>query len=791
MALIAAALAIFMLPASAGAASLVNLVNPFVGTDAGAADYGTGGGAGSTFPGATVPFGMVAFSPDTIPAVVNYSGGYTYPDQSIRGFSLTHFSGAGCALLADVPVIPMAGSLTSSPVVPGSSDLAPGIAPTFSHEHESARPGAYSVVLNPGTPKRIWSQLTATTRNGVGRFTYPKGTGTMMINAGGSTMPNFDADVKVDAARREISGSSQSGKFCYDPTKYTVYFAAKFDRPFSAHGTWTKGELQPGSNSAHDSSPNASGIRNAPGNPSTTAQAGAYVSFNTSKERSVDMKVGVSFVSVADARKNLVESKGVSMFEVRSRARRRWENALSSVRIKGGKPADRRTFASSLYHSFVEPSIANDVDGSYLGQDEKVHVAKGRNQYTDISGWDVYRSQIQLLSMVRPKVASDISQSLVAMANQGGCLPRWPNANQNSNVMTGDPSSPMIATTYALGARSFDAKTALKKMVRGASAPCHSENGDYTEREGLNEYLHLGWVPQDLDTGSSALHSLVHRDRPWGPAATSLEYALADFAISRLARSLGQKKTAAEFAKRADWWKNSVDPATKTIQPRFADGHFLADAGPTTEEGFVEGSAAQYSWMVPQNMAGLFNSMGGRKVALASLNHFFTDLNAGPSSDRAFLGNEPTLQTPWIYNWLGRPDLAASVARRGLLQLYSATPGGMPGNDDGGTMSAWAVLTSIGMSPVVPGTDVMPLGSPLFKRVQVKLKGGTLDIQAPDASRKNVYVKGLDLRGKKVKAPWVHLRKLMSGGRMNWDLAGEPSGWGRQASLAPPSFGTP
>jgi predicted alpha-1,2-mannosidase len=787
---------VFLAPAGAAAGGLARLVNPFVGTEASAPDFGTGGGAGNTFPGATLPFGMTAFGPDTIPSLTNFTAGYTYSDDQLRGFSLTHFSGAGCALLQDVPILPVAGKLSESPVIAGSSDLDPEIVPSFSHRHEHARPGSYSVVLNPGQDDQVRSELTATTRTAVGRFTFPKSkVGTVTLNAGGSTIANYLAKVNVDPKRREVTGTSESGRFCWEPSKYKLYFAARFDRPFKAHGTWKGAALSPGSNQASDSSPDAfnykpvaGGPPFVPGNPSTTAQAGAYVSFDTANSRPVGMRVGISFMSVAQARRNLSESAGSGFNQLRKRARETWRKQLGRIHISGGKKQDRRTFATALYHSLLEPSVQSDVNGLYRGQDLKVHRVKpGHAYYSDVSGWDIYRSQVQLLSMIAPRRGADLAQSLLLMARQGGCLPRWPYATQNANIMNGDPSSVIIATVHALGVRGFDAKGALKAMVRGADRVCHSDNADYTEREALDDYLDLGWVSQEQNVTSSQ-HAVSQRSSPWGTASTTMEYALADFAISRLAKALGRKDLVARFLERSGNWRNLINPASRAIEPRMADGSFMAGVTPSTEDGFVEGSSAQYGWFVPQNLAGRFATLGGRKAALAKLDDFFTELNAGPGSPYAFLGNEPTLQTPWIYNWVGRPDKAQSIVRRAQLGLYGPGPGGLPGNDDGGTMSAWFVLSALGLSPVVPGTDVMPLGSPLFPKAILKLAGGKLTLTAPGGGRARPYVHDLRVNGHRWSRSWLHLSKLNRGGRFRWKLGSIPGKWARGIRNIPPSF---
>jgi predicted alpha-1,2-mannosidase len=267
-----------------------------------------------------------------------------------------------------------------------------------------------------------------------------------------------------------------------------------------------------------------------------------------------------------------------------------------------------------------------------------------------------------------------------------------------------------------------------------------------------------------------------------------MEYALADFTISRLARALGRKDLAARFLRRSGSWRNLVNPDSRAIEPRMADGSFMSGTTPSTEDGFVEGSSAQYGWFVPQDLAGRFATLGGREAALAKLNEFFTELNAGPASPYAFLGNEPTLQTPWIYNWLGHPSKAQEIVRRAQLGIYGPGPGGLPGNDDGGTMSAWFVLSALGLSPVVPGTDVMPIGSPLFPRATLKLKRGKLVLNAPAAGRNRPFVKGLRLDGRHWSQNWLHLSKLSRGGRLDWKLGPAAGKWGRGAGDAPPSW---
>jgi predicted alpha-1,2-mannosidase len=706
---------------------------------------------------------MVAFSPDTSPGIGTTST-YNHAADRLRGFSLTHFSGAGCLLYGDIPLLPTIASLTASPV--SGDGVRTELLPRIDHRAERASPGSYAVRAGG-----VRSELTATTRSGLARFTYRRGASrTLLINAGGSTNRNTAIRLAVSPGRREVSGMVESGRFCGSPTRYRLYFSARFDRPLEAHGTWRGQELRRNSRSV-----------------AAPAGAGAYVTFG-GRGRSIVARVGISFVSVAGARRNLAEAAGRGFAAVRAGARRTWERALGRVSVRGGRARDRTVFATSLYHALLEPSVFSDRDGRYRGMDGRVHRARGFTKYADISGWDVYRSQTQLMAMLFPKRAADVATSMLADARESGCLPRWPYANQHTNVMVGDPTAPMIASTYALGARRFDAREALRALVRGADTSCHTENGDYTQREALTEYLSLGYVPHELSV-DSVTHTLVDRTRPWGSTSTTLEYAIADFAIGRLALARGDRATAARLTRRAGTWRTLVNPDSRTIQPRLASGAFKPAFDPASDDSYAEGSGAQYSWLVPHDPAGLFASMGGAAAARARLDRFFEELNAGPESEHAFMSNEPNLGVPWLYDWLGRPARTQSVVRRTLLALYGPGPAGMPGNDDGGTMAAWWVFGALGLYPAVPGTDVLALGSPLFPRVTVRLPHGTLRIVAPRAAPGRPYVRALELHGRTWKRPWLRYRQLAGGATLRFALGGRATSWGSGAGLAPPSYG--
>jgi predicted alpha-1,2-mannosidase len=793
-----ASLALFV-PASRGA-SLADRVHVFAGTMPGHDTFG----GGHNFPGATVPFGMVQWSPDTTPSDRNGRGGYDHRDSHIKGFSLTHLAGAGCSLYGDFPFLPTTEPLEGSPAAGGSS-LDGKFQPGFSHVRESGSPGYYSVRLNPVGGADIDTELTATTRTGMARFTFPRNLhSSVLINAGGSAQPDDFAAVQVDPVRHEIDGTASSGLFCGQRPRYRVYIAAVFNRPFAASGTWEGEEVSDGSTAASDS-------QSPPANPKTSADAGAFATFDTRHNRVVTARVGVSFVSVEDARANLAaENPGLHFDKVRSRAQSAWNKALGRIRVKGGSQRNLDTFYTALYHAFLAPRTFSDVGGAYISMDGLLHQAQGRIQYADFSGWDTYRTQIQLLSLLVPRRASEMVRSLLADAAESGCLPRWPYANGQSMTMVGDSADPLIASAAAFGATAFNRQAALAAMLKGADEPCQSANGEYLERQGLAAYLAHGYVPFDLDTNVRNANSIYGSpDDVWGSAATTLEYAVDDFAIAQLAgRLLGDKTTYDRFMQRSGNWRKLFNPGSRQVEPRYENGAFPADYDNLRGGGFVEGDSVQYSWMAPHDPAGLFRAIGGRMKATARLDHFLRKLNGGPGAthtDHALLGNEPTLHVPWLYDWAGSPYRAQAAVRRAL-RLYSTAPDGYPGNDDLGTLSAWYVFGALGLYPEVPGVGLLAIGSPLFGRAtiamshhrRVTISAGAGVIEGHGKHKRRValsparapYIASLRINGRTHAKPWTTYCALARGADLAFQLSPRPNRkWGSSAAVAPPSYG--
>jgi len=782
---LAFALLAALVPAApaAGAASLAARVHVFAGTRPGPGTFG----GGHNFPGAALPFGMVQWSPDTTPADRNGRGGYDYRDSHLKGFSLTHLSGAGCSLYGDFPFLPTTEPLESSPAAPEGEGLAGQFQPGFSHAHESGRPGYYSVRLNPDGGGNIGVELSATTRTGIARFTFPRNPhASVLIDAGGSAQPDDFASVQIDPAHAEIDGTASSGLFCGQRPRYRVYVAAVFDRPFAAYGAWEGGTLHPEATSAAASAA-------PPANPRPGAAAGAYATFDTRRNPTVLARVGVSFVSVEDARANLAaEDPGLSFGAVAERAEAAWNRSLGRIRVGGGTPRQVDTFYTALYRAFLAPRTFSDVGGAYIGMDGLLHRARRRIQYADFSAWDTYRTEIQLLSILAPRRASQMVRSLLADAAQSGCLPRWPYANGQSMTMVGDSADPLIASAAAFGATGFDRAAALEAMLRGAEGECRSANGEYLERQGIAPYLALGYVPFDLDANVRNANSIYGSpDDVWGSAATTLEYAIDDFAIAQLAgRQLGDRATYSRFMQRSGNWRKLFDRASGYIEPRYENGSFPAEYDDLRGGGFVEGDAAQYTWMAPQDPAGLFRAMGGSVSASARLRRFLRRLNGGAGAthtDHALLGDEPTLHTPWLFDWAGRPYLTQEAVARAR-RLYSPAPGGWPGNDDLGTLSSWYVFAALGLYPEAPGSGLLAISSPLFRDASVALPHRRR--LTVSAAGHGPYIGGLKLNGHGYGRPWTTWCALAHGARLAFSLARRPDRrWGAAPAAAPPSFG--
>lgn len=738
------------------------LVDTFLGTGSGGASVGDV----DMFPGASMPFGMLAWSPDTSPKRPA-SGGYSYDAGSTLGLAVTHVSGAGCNIEGNLPILPTTGAIPADP----TSATEP-----FSHDNEKASPGSYEMKL--GANGEMSAKVAATTRTGLGDFGFPATRqANFLFKAGDSQNGDTAANVSVDGDR-EVSGSVTSGHFCGDQQlPEPVYYAVSFDRPFASYGTWNSKGTTPGSRT------DASG-----------AGSGGWVTFDTTDTRNVRMKVGISYVSEAGAKANLAaENRGWSEGQVARSAHDTWRKLLSKIQIGGGTRDHQVQFYTALYHALLVPTTFSDADGRYQGFDLKTHkLPPGRTQYTNFSGWDIYRSEIPLLATLLPKQTSDMVQSMVNDADQGGWLPKWPNGNAETGVMNGDAADPIIAEAYTFGARDFDTRAALKAMVKGATVvPTKDQLGQgwYEERPQLADYLERGYVPNDSSTSNSAVTN---------GASETLEYALDDFSIARFAQQTGARSAYRTFLDRSQNWTKLFNVGSGYLQPRDGDGKFptgdpvtagLTDFG---QSGFQEGNAAQYAWSVPQDIGGLVKAMGGDANANRRLDAFFASFNSGPNDPTYWAGNEIDLLAPYVYDYTGEPYKTQSTVHRLIDSVYSDTPGGEPGNDDLGAMSSWYVWSAMGMYPETPGTPVLALGTPLFPRVQLHLDGREVTVSAPGTSADAYYVHGLAVNGRRTSKDWLPATELLGHGRpvsLDYTVGSTPdTAWGARTADRPPSY---
>ncbi|MFE9885274.1 GH92 family glycosyl hydrolase [Streptomyces scopuliridis] len=742
---------------------------------------------GNTYPGANLPFGMIAWSPtstagdQTNTAAAN---GYSYNTTRLRGFSLTHVNGAGChpGAAGDVPIMPFVGDVDSSP----SADTKDAkYAANFSHANEKAEPGRYRLGLDSGAV----TDLAVSERAGVADFTFPADKpANLLFRVSNSLNGSEDAHIDIDEKARKVTGWVETGAFCgrranggenNRTSYYRLYFTASFDRAFSGAGTWQNDRLSAGSTTADGGEGYATGANRA------GRGSGGYVSFDTARDNDVRMRLGISYVSLAGAEANLRGeiAPRASVADVAADGRAAWDRKLRGVRISGGSEAQRTTFYTALYHALQQPNLISDRDGRYPGMDRVTRrVERGQGaQYSNFSGWDQYRAQVQLLALLEPRVAGDFAQSLFNFARQNdGVWDRWVHISGATHVMTGDPTAATLATFYAMGVRNFDAEGAFDSLYRQATVP-HPDGLSNAgcpgqcegQRPNLAQYLDSHYAAQD------ACHC-------WGGAAETLEDSVADAALAQWARQLGRDREYRELSERGGYWKNVYNPQATAgagyIQARNLDGTWVTPFDPASDRGFAQGSAATYTWMVPQDVQGLADAMGGRETAAARLDGFFHKPDGswsvrGGDPLRYDPTNEPGIHAPWLYNALGQPWKTQETVREIVDTVYGTGPSGLPGNDDLGTMSAWYVFAALGIYPQAPGRADLLLTGPLFPRAVLAPAGErrAITITAPAASDANLYVDSVRLNGERRNASWLGGSLVRSGGSLSFTLSDRPN----------------
>jgi len=720
--------------------TLTSYVDPLIGTAAG----------GNTYPGAVMPFGMVQLSPDTRKNGI----GYNYEDREIQGFSLTHMSGVGCDDYGNVFLTATAGDV--------KTDVA-DYSSIYTHRSESASPGYYKVTL---LRPKIDAELTATLHAGLIRFTFPAGQpANVLVPISHTLTYTRSAQIRV-IGDHEIVGEVSSQSFCGAQQFFTVYFVMELDQPFRKFGTFAGATKMAGSRSANQAE--------------KQPPVGAYVSYPAGVRRVVTARIGISFVDLDGARRNLQSEVGARPFdEIRRQTDAAWEKELAVLNVHGGTPDQKSVFYTSLYHCLLMPNVFNDVDGRYMGFDNHVHrVAAGHSLYANYSGWDIYRNEASLLALIAPQRAQDMCESIALMYRQGGWIDRWPQANTYTNVMCGSPLTSFVATAWNYGLHGFDIATAYEGMLKDALQPA-PPGKPYQGQANIAWMDRVGYIPEDKEG--------------YGSVSQTEEDCYAYAALSSIAASRGKTDDAARLHTRALFYRNLFDPTTRFLRPRNADGSWSAPFDPNQEKGYVEGTGWHYRWLVPHDVAGLIHLFGGDDTFNKELDTFFAYARPGWTSHLYNPYNETDLQAPFLYDYSGAPWKTQETVRRLLTDVYTTRPGGIPGNDDCGTMSAWCVFAMMGLYPTDPARPAFELCSPVFDRVTMRLAapytGKAFTISAPAASTENVYIRKVTINGADHARPWISQDVIANGGSVSFDLGAQPDKqWGSAMDLRPPSL---
>ena len=713
-------------------------VDTFIGT----------GGHGHTYPGASMPFGLVQLSPDTRKDSWDGCSGYHYSDTIIYGFSHTHLSGTGVGDYGDIRLFPSNGKLKTNVFYDG--DLEKGYGSEFTHEMEKSEPGYYAVYL---LESEIFASLTATEHCGFHKYMFPKSDESHILL---DLVESVKSERINSAEIKIINDSTISGHRLTSgwANNQHLYFYAQFSKPFKSWGISVNGQDNENLLAAKSDS------------------LKAWFNFNTSAKETVLVKVGISMVDIEGAKNNLEnEIPGWDFKDIRLEAKTAWEKQLGTIAVSGGSREQRRVFYSALYHSFLAPNIASDFDNRYRGHDNKIHKSESFKMHTVFSLWDTFRALHPLLTIVQREKTTDLINSMLDMYNHDGLLPVWELAACETNCMIGYNAVPVITDAYAKGIRGFDEKIALEAMKASASS------GKF----GLDFYNSKGYIPADKEGES---------------VSKTLEYAYDDWCIAEMARLTNNEEVREEFTKRAQYYKNIFDKESGFFRGK-TNGRFVQPFNPI-EVNFMltEANTWQYNFFVPQDVNTHINLLGGDEKYEAKLDSLFST-NAGLSgrqqSDITGLigqyahGNEPSHNMAYLYPFVGKPWKTQKIVRQIMAELYSDKPDGLSGNEDCGQMSAWYVLSAMGFYPVTPGTDRYIIGSPIFDTVSINLENGKLfRLITTNNSDDNIYVQSVTYNGKEWTKSFITHKMIMEGGSLVFEMGSKPNkSWGSKKEDRP------
>jgi predicted alpha-1,2-mannosidase len=765
---------VIMLPMVAMARDPVDEVNPFIGAGSMEGTY-INAFHGKNFPGAATPDGMVQLSPDTITGGDN-GGGYSYVHTTIEGFSVNHMSGVGWyGDLGNFMVMPTTGPLKT---YYGETDkLGSGYLSSYDKGTEIAQAGYYAVTLKD---YQIRAEMTATPHSGILRFTFPANPQSriqidLARRIGGTSLHQTVKVVGDNAIEGQIDCTPAGGGWGHGngQANFTVYYHAEFSQPLKQFGVWNA-TLPPGPyNNILRQTNFIQACENAAVIPGCREKEGVhlgfYTEFPTKAGETVLLKIGISYVSVAGARANLgSEIPGWDFDAIRQQTRKAWEKELGRITVQGGTEAQQTIFYTAMYHAMIDPRIFADVNGDYPGGDHQVHHTKAFTKRTIFSGWDVYRSEFPLLTLIAPEIINDEINSWIELAGQNGThyFDRWEMLNAYSGCMNGNPAITVLNDAYQKGIRGYDVAKAYAYAVNTAEK---YKNGT------------MGYSP--------------------GSISATFEYGFHDWNLSQLAASLGKTNDAAKYSQRSMAYRLLFDPevpwsydkAGKDVRPEWkgwfrakdAKGQWLPWLGLTSHQGVVEASVYQQCWHVPHDITGLISLLGGKELFIAKLTDFFERVpKLSVWNDYDNPANEPSHLIPFLFNRAGAPWLTQKWVRRICTEAYGSDYKGLCGDEDEGQMSAWFVLAAIGLHQACPGDTRFEIFTPLFDRVTIKLdpkytQGGTFTITTKNNSPENVYIQSASLNGQPLNRCWLDYKEIVAGGKLELMLGPQPNKqWG-------------
>ncbi len=695
---------------------------------------------GQTYPVVGVPFGMAGWTPETRSTEAKCVSPYYYNDTKITGFRGSHWLSGSCTQdYGSVTLMPTTGELKVAPDERASR---------FEHASEVMSPAFYSVDLDN---YHLKVELTGTTRAGIMRITFPS-SGARHLLIEPNVRPN-QGFIEVHPERGEIIGYNPvvriyqgAGK----PAGFSGYFVVKIDQPIAGFGTWC----------------NATPAKRAQQKGSGCDRIGAYITLSPNAPQRMLVRIGTSFTSLAEAERNLsAEEPGWNFENIRAHTEAAWRDYLSRIEIEGGTPAQQRMFYTALFHASLAPRIVSDADGTYNGfanEGRLHHAPEGTDYYDDFSLWDSFRSLHPLLTILDPQRDGHMIQSLVDKGQQGGFLPVFPTWNSYTSEMIGDHTVAVVYDAYAKGIRNFDVPEAYRLVRQNAFiTPPRDEYVEGKGRRALTSYLRYGYIPLE-DEVLDAFHQREQVSR-------TLEYAYDDYVAAQFASALGHRDDAALLLQRSRNWRNVLDPETRFVRGRHADGSWITPFDPAKHATFVtEANPWQYTFFVPQDIEGLIQATGGPTAFVAKLDGLF-------DQHLYDQGNEPSHAIAYLYNFAGAPAKTQQHVRELMNTQFGPGPDGLPGNDDAGQMSAWYVLSALGFYPICPGSLDYSIGSPLFSRIAIHLTNGkTFTIEARGNSGENVYVRSVHLDGH-AQPDWRFSHKdILRGAALTLDMAAFP-----------------